>query len=68
MICDLVIESHGVFSDVSYPEYIVKMLLDLVGDMLDRHGYTTPHINDVAEELWSVNPETAWIEHSGEKR
>ena len=56
IICDLVIKSRGVFSDSSYPEYIVKMLLDLVGDMLDRHGYTQPHINSVVEELWNVNP------------
>jgi len=54
LICDLVIKSRGVFSDFSYPQYIVEMLLDLVGDMLDRHGYTQPHISAV-DELWSVN-------------
>jgi hypothetical protein len=56
IICDIVIKSRGVFSDSSYPEYIVNMLLDLLGDMLDRHGYTQPHIINAAEELWSVNP------------
>jgi hypothetical protein len=55
-ICDLVMKSRGVFSDFSYTEYIVKMLLDLVGDMLDRHGNTQPHVNKVVEELWNVNP------------
>ena len=56
LICDLVIKSRGVFSDFSYPQYIVEMLLNLVGNMLDRHGYTQPHINNAVEELWNVNP------------
>ena len=55
VICDLVIKSRGDFSDFYYPEYIVKMLLDLVGDMVDRHGYTQPHVDNVVEELWRVN-------------
>ena len=56
VICDLVIKSCGVFSDFSYPKYIVKMLLDIVGDMLDRHSNTQPHVNNAVEELWNVNP------------
>ena len=35
LLCDLVIRSHGVFSDLSYPPYVVEMLLDLVGKMVN---------------------------------
>jgi hypothetical protein len=42
LICNLVIRSCGVFSDFAYPEYIVDMLLKLVGKMVDRHGNAHP--------------------------
>ncbi|KAI0276869.1 hypothetical protein BGY98DRAFT_983609, partial [Russula aff. rugulosa BPL654] len=47
LLCDLVIEGSGIFSDFSYPPYIVEMLLDLVGNM--------PHINDITQELEDDN-------------
>jgi hypothetical protein len=51
ILCDLVIRRRGVFSDFSYPPYIVEMLLELVKDMIKGHGYKHPHINDVIQEL-----------------
>ena len=51
LVCDLVIRSRGVFSDFSYPTYIVDMLLDLVEDMVEGHGGEHPHINDIIQEL-----------------
>jgi hypothetical protein len=41
IICDLVIQGRGIFSDCKYPGYITTMLLELVGDML--RGYQGPH-------------------------
>ena len=51
LLCDLVIRSRGVFSDSSYPPYIVEMLLDLVKRMVEGHGGSLPHINEVIKEL-----------------
>ena len=55
LIGDLVIKSRGVFSDFSYPGYIVDMLLELVGHMIDGDGYAHLHILAAIEELWCVN-------------
>jgi Family of unknown function (DUF6535) len=55
LICDIVIKSRGVFSDFPYPDYIVDMLLELVGKMVDRHGNARPQIHDAVDELWGVN-------------
>jgi hypothetical protein len=55
LLCDLVIRGRGVFSDFSYPPYIVKMLLDLVGKMFKGHGELNPHINEAIEELEDDN-------------
>ena len=54
LICDLVIKSRGVFSDFSYPAYIVDMLLEVVGNMIDGHDNILPHINEAVEELLNV--------------
>ena len=51
ILCDLVIRNRGVFSDFSYPRYIVDMLLDLVERMVEGHGGSLPHINEVIKEL-----------------
>ena len=51
ILCDLVIRSRGVFSDFSYPPYIVEMLLDLVGKMVKGNRGSNPHIDEVIEEL-----------------
>jgi hypothetical protein len=58
LLCDLVVRSRGVFSDFSYPRYIVEMLLDLVEKMVEGHGGLNPHINEVIEELENDN---IWI-------
>jgi hypothetical protein len=55
LLCDLVIRSRGVFSDFSYPPYIVKMLLDLVGKMVEGHEGFRAHIDDIILELEGVN-------------
>ena len=55
ILCDLVIRSRGVFSDFSYPTYIVDMLLELVKDMIKGHGDKHSHINDVIHELEDEN-------------
>ena len=55
LLCDLVIRNRGVFSDSSYPRYIVKMLLDLVQKMVDGHRGSHDHINEVINELLNDN-------------
>ena len=55
ILCDLVIRGRGVFSDFSYPPYIVEMLLELVDRMVKGHGGKHPHINDVIQELEDVS-------------
>jgi hypothetical protein len=55
LLCDLVIRRRGVFSDFSYPQYIVEMLVDLVEKMVKGHGGKYPHINDVIQELEDDN-------------
>jgi len=55
LLCDLVIGSRGAFSDFSYPPFIVEMLLELVGKMVEGHGGSHSHINDVIQELEEVS-------------
>jgi hypothetical protein len=55
ILCDLVIRNRGVFSDFSYPRYIVDLLLDLVRKMVKGHGGLDPHINGVIDELEDDN-------------
>ena len=55
ILCDLVIEGRGIFSGFSYPPCIVEMLLDLVGNMVEGHGGSQPHLNDIIEELGDDN-------------
>ena len=60
LLCDLVIGSRGAFSpsdstDFSYPPYIVEMLLDLVGKMIEGHRDFRQHIDDIVQELVNVN-------------
>src|SRR6267142_197852 len=56
LICDIIIKSRGVFSDFPYPDYIVGRLLELMGEMVDRHGNAHPQIHDAVNELWGVKP------------
>ena len=61
LLCDLVIRNRGAFSDFSYPPYIVGMLLDLVGKMVEGHNHNGFHsdfntyIDDIIQELEGVN-------------
>jgi hypothetical protein len=56
LVCDLVIEARGVFSDFLYPAYIVDELPDLVGKIVDGRGGSHAHINDAVRELRNFNP------------
>jgi hypothetical protein len=53
LLCDLIIQGRGIFSDFRYPPYIVGKLLDLVGKMaegLGRRG-PLPHIDELLYDL-----------------
>ena len=50
LVCDLIIKRRGVFSDFSYPDYIVEMLLELVRNMVE-----SGKMDAAMEELWNVN-------------
>ena len=56
LLCDIIIQGRGIFSDFRYPPYIVEMLLDFVGEMVEGHGGLNPHINEVIDELEDENP------------
>jgi hypothetical protein len=54
LLCDLIIQGRGIFSDFRYPRYIVEMLLDLVGKMIAGFGRRRglqPHIHDLLDDL-----------------
>jgi hypothetical protein len=55
ILCDLIIQGRGVFSDFPYPERITTMLVDMVGNMLQ--GYVGPdrHIRVAVREIASVD-------------
>jgi len=50
LLCDLIIQGRGIFSDFSYPEYIVEMLLELVGNIVE-----SDKMDAALEELWNVD-------------
>ena len=56
IVCDLVIQGRGVFSDFSYPEYITTMLLEVAGNMLRAHVGPESHINDAMRAIECVEP------------
>ena len=52
ILCDLIIQGRGIFSDFRYPRSFVEMLLDLVGKMVEGLGQTGPHhIDDLLADL-----------------
>jgi hypothetical protein len=53
LLCDLIIQGRGIFSDFRYPRYIVEMLLDLVGKMVEGLGRRgpLPHIDELLYDL-----------------
>jgi hypothetical protein len=65
LMCDLVIKSRGPFSDFSYPEDILEMLLELVEEVAGKHGEAHPQIHDVVNELWEVDISNSWEKDSG---
>jgi hypothetical protein len=55
IICDLVIRGRGIFSDFAYPDYVVTMLLEMVGNMLREHRGPYSHIDAAMREIKGVN-------------
>ncbi|KAH8985733.1 hypothetical protein EDB86DRAFT_2318605 [Lactarius hatsudake] len=55
IICDLVIQGRGMFSDFSYPEYITTMLLEMVGNILRGIPGPDSHIDVATWEIESVD-------------
>ena len=60
IVCDLVVQGRGVFSDFPYPEYITTMLLETVGDMLCGHMGSDSHIIDALREVENVEPKNCF--------
>ena len=60
LICDLVIEGRGVFSDCTYPENITAGLLALTTDILHEHKDPRTHIDDAFHELQDVSPQNCF--------
>ncbi len=54
IICDLVIQGRGMFSDFSYPEYITTRFLEMVGNMLRGNPGPDSHIEAAMREIESV--------------
>ena len=48
---DLIIQGRGIFSDFRYPQYVMEILLDLVGRMVKGLGRGHPHIDGLLDEL-----------------
>ncbi|KAI9438748.1 hypothetical protein H4582DRAFT_1950685 [Lactarius indigo] len=55
VICDIIIRGRGVFSDISYPESIMTMLFEMVGNMLQGYAGLDGHIRDAVQEIESVD-------------
>jgi hypothetical protein len=53
LLCDLIIQGRGIFSDFHYPRYIVKELMGLVGEMVEGLGQRgpQPQIDNLLNEL-----------------
>jgi hypothetical protein len=56
IVCDLVIQGRGVFSDFPYPEYITTMLLETANNLLRAPMSSDSHINDALREIQCVEP------------
>jgi len=55
IICDLIIQDRGIFSDFSYPESITSVLLGMVGDMLQGYAGPDGHIREILREIEDVD-------------
>ena len=56
ILCDLVIQRRGIFSDFTYPPYIVEMLLVLLRKMVEGQRGSHTHIDNVLNELRAEDP------------
>ncbi|KAN0135846.1 hypothetical protein V8E53_006298 [Lactarius tabidus] len=54
IICDIVIQERGIFSDFLYPAYITSILLELVGKILRGHCGPDSHVGDALQEIENV--------------
>jgi hypothetical protein len=52
LVCDIAIRNRGIFSNYTYPGYITKELLELLGNMVE--GQANPCIEAAWEELRNV--------------
>jgi len=52
LVCDIAIRDRGVFSNYTYPGYITKELLELLGNMVEGQAY--PCIDAARNELRNV--------------
>jgi hypothetical protein len=55
IVCDLIIEGCGIFSDFVYWEFITSMLLGMVGNMLQGYSGHDGHICDALQEIEDVD-------------
>jgi hypothetical protein len=51
LICDLVIQGRGIFSDHTYPGYIIDRLLTLADNILEEYTGRGDYIDDAVHEL-----------------
>ncbi|KAH8985736.1 hypothetical protein EDB86DRAFT_2832958 [Lactarius hatsudake] len=58
IICDLTIRGRGVFSDFSYPESIMTMFVDMVGNIFQGYEGPDEHVRDAVREIESVDTRT----------
>ena len=58
IICDLIIKNRGVFSNVSYPEAVTNLLVDVVGDMVRWYAGSDEDILSALQEIEDVDPLT----------
>ena len=49
IVSDIAVRDRGIFSNIPYPDYITKELLDLLGNMVK--GQANPYIDAAMEEL-----------------
>ena len=55
ILCDLIIQGRGIFSDFSYPEAITAMFVDMVSDMLQGYTGSDEHIRNAIWEIENVD-------------
>ncbi|KAF8265733.1 hypothetical protein EI94DRAFT_1734837 [Lactarius quietus] len=55
ILCDLIVQGRGVFSDFSYPEPIKTLLVDTVANMLQGYAGSDEHIRDAVREIEDVD-------------